>query len=76
MMNSREAIMEALCALLASAQFARPINGFDSWALLSRRLKLWSDVAAADQPALFVTEHAETVAYRGGIPARQDDAQC
>jgi hypothetical protein len=55
--------MEALCALLANAQFSRPINGFDSWALLSRRLRLWSDVAGADQPALFVTEHAETVAY-------------
>ena len=63
MMNSREAILEALCALLAKAQFATPINGCNSWALLSRRLKLWSDVAGADQPALFVTEHGETVAY-------------
>jgi hypothetical protein len=63
MMNSREAILEALCARLAEAQFATPINGCDTWALLSRRLKLWSDVAGADQPALFVTEHGETVAY-------------
>jgi hypothetical protein len=63
MMNSREAIMEALCACLAKAQFSTPINGCGSWALLSRRLKLWSDVASADQPALFITEHGENVAY-------------
>jgi hypothetical protein len=63
MINSREVILEALCALLAKAQFATPINGCDTWALLSRRLKLWSDVAGADQPALFVTEHGETVAF-------------
>jgi hypothetical protein len=63
MMNSREAIMAALCACLAKAQFSTPINGRDSWALLSRRLKLWSDVAGADQPALFITEHGENIAY-------------
>ncbi len=63
MMNSRESIMAALVACLASAQFSTPINGYDSWALLSRRLKLWSDVASADQPALFITEHGENLAY-------------
>lgn len=55
--------MAALCARLAKAQFQSPINGCDSWALMSRRVKLWSDVAAADQPALFVAEHGESVAY-------------
>jgi hypothetical protein len=63
MTQSREAIMEALVARLAQMQFATPINGCDSWALLSRRLKLWSDVASADQPALFITEHGETIGY-------------
>ncbi len=63
MMNSREAIMQALCDRLADARFATPINDRTSWALLSRRLKLWSDVASADQPALFVTEHGENLAY-------------
>lgn len=63
MMTSREAILEALCALLAQAQFTTPINGCNTWAFLSRRLKLWGDVASADQPALFVTEHGETIAY-------------
>lgn len=61
--NTREAIMQALCAVLAGAQFAAPINGYDLWALLLRRVKLWSDVAPADQPALFIGEHGETVAY-------------
>jgi hypothetical protein len=71
MMNSRETILEALCALLAKAQFVTPINGCDTWALLSRRLKLWSDVAGADQPALFVTDHGETVAYGpGSVPGK------
>lgn len=63
MMNSREAIMRALSDRLAGAQFATPINGRASWALLSRRLKLWSDVASADQPALFITEHGENLVY-------------
>lgn len=55
--------MSALCATLAQAQFATPINGRLSWAIVSRRVKLWSDVAAADQPALFIAEHGETIAY-------------
>lgn len=63
MIQSREPIMDALCARLATAQFTTPINGCQSWATLSRRVKLWSDVAPADQPALFVAEHGETVAY-------------
>ncbi len=71
MMTSREAIMEALCARLADAQFAAPINGVNSWALFSRRVKLWSDVASADQPALFVAEHGENVAFGGdGLPGK------
>jgi hypothetical protein len=62
-MNARETIMDALCAQLAQARFSAPINGNDGWATLSRRLRLWSDVAPADQPALFVTEHAENIAF-------------
>ncbi len=63
MTNSREMIMQALSDRLAVAEFATPINGRTSWAMLSRRLKLWSDVASADQPALFITEHGENIAY-------------
>jgi hypothetical protein len=62
-MNARETIIEALCAQLAQARFPALINGNDTWATLSRRLKLWSDVASADQPALFVTEHSEATTF-------------
>ncbi len=62
-MQSRETIINALCALLAQTQFATPINGYSGWATLSRRLKLWSDVASADQPALFIVEHSENTVY-------------
>lgn len=62
-MQSRETILNALCDLLATTQFAEPINGQSTWATLSRRLKLWSDVASADQPALFIVEHSENAVY-------------
>jgi hypothetical protein len=62
-MISRETIIAALCARLATTQFATPVNSCDTWATLSRRLKLWSDVPATDQPALFVAEHGENIAY-------------
>lgn len=71
MTSSREAIMAALCARLATTRFATPINDQITWALLSRRMKLWSDVPAVDQPALFVAEHGETVAYGGeNLPSK------
>lgn len=63
--------MAALCACLANTRFATPINDQITWALLSRRVRLWSDVPAADQPALFVAEHGENVAYGGeSLPAK------
>lgn len=65
MSNQRETIMAALTALLAAAQFDEPINGMLSWALLSRRVRLWSDVSPHDQPALFLGEHGENLAYSG-----------
>ena len=40
-------------------------NSRDTWARLSRRVKLWNDVAPADQPALFIGEHGESIAYAG-----------
>lgn len=63
MSNQREAIMGALSALLATARFDQPINGLGSWASMSRRVRLWNDVAPADQPALFLGEHGENIAY-------------
>ncbi len=65
MSSPRETIMSALGARLAQARFSRPINGRETWAFISRRVKLWSEVAIADQPALFLGEHGEGVAYTG-----------
>jgi hypothetical protein len=71
MITSREAIMTALGRCLSQATFSTPINGQSSWALISRRVRLWSDVPAADQPALFIAEHGETIAYSNeGAPGR------
>lgn len=63
MSTQRETIMAALVERLAAAQFDEPINGSMSWAMLSRRVRLWSDVSPHDQPALFFGEHGENVAY-------------
>ncbi len=55
--------MAALFDQLAGAQFAAPIAGKTGWATISRRIRLWGDVARADQPALFIVDHSETNAY-------------
>ena len=52
MKAAREAIWSALFAKLQT------VSGIVTF---SRRLKLWSDVAIADQPALFLTERYEDV---------------
>lgn len=50
-MMNREAIFAALFALVSANA---------SYRTTSRKLKLWSDVAPADQPALFMTQGKET----------------
>ncbi|MGH6980094.1 MAG: hypothetical protein ACREFC_02705 [Stellaceae bacterium] len=58
---NREPIYQALFALLAGA------SGF---ATASRRLRHWSDVAAAEQPALFLAQKSETAEQRRGLPTK------
>lgn len=58
---TREPIYEALFALLAGAA------GFTT---ASRRLRHWSDVAAAEQPALFLAQKSETAELRGNLPTQ------
>ncbi len=58
---TREPIYEALFALLAGAA------GFTT---ASRRLRHWSDVAAAEQPALFLAQKSETAELKRGLPAK------
>jgi hypothetical protein len=57
----REPIYEALFALLANAA------GF---ATASRRLRHWSDVAAMEQPALFLAQKSETAEQQRGLPTK------
>ena len=58
---TREPIYAALFALLAGAA------GF---ATASRRLRHWSDVAAAEQPALFMAQKSETAEQKRGLPTK------
>jgi len=53
-MNSRESIMQALFAL---------VSGSASFVTSSRRLKLWTDVPAAERPAIFQYERDDE--YKG-----------
>jgi hypothetical protein len=58
---NRELVYQALFAKVGSAV------GF---ATASRRLRHWSDVAAAEQPALFQVQKFETVKRDAGLPAK------
>lgn len=61
---TREAVMAAFAALLQGVVFAQPVGGQTAFALVSRRLKLWPDVAKSQRPALFIAEHREQQAYQ------------
>ena len=58
---NREAIYSALFAAVAGAA---------SFVTASRRLRHWSDVAAAEQPALFMAQKSETALRRQGLPPK------
>lgn len=58
---NREPIYAALFGILQGAA------GFAS---ASRRLRHWSDVAAAEQPALFMAQKSETAEHRRGLPPK------
>ena len=57
---NREAIYEALFALVAGAA---------SFATTSRRLRHWTDVPAAEQPALFLVQKSELAKTKRGQPS-------
>lgn len=68
---AREAVMSALVALLEGVAFAQPVNGATGFVSISRRLKLWSNVAKSQRPALFVAEHREQQTYQNeALPAK------
>ena len=58
---TREPIYSALFALLSGAA---------PFVTASRRLRHWSDVGPAEQPALFVVQKSETAERRAGLPAK------
>lgn len=57
---SRNTVADALVTLLRGAT----IGGVPVFKTVSRRLKLWGDVPAEQQPACFVTKAAESVRAR------------
>ncbi len=68
---AREAVMAALLALLEGVAFGQAVNGATGFVSVSRRLKLWSDVAKSQRPALFIAEHREQQAYQNeALPAK------
>jgi hypothetical protein len=58
---NREPVYGALFALLA---------GCAGFTTASRRLRHWSDVAAAEQPALFIAQKSETAEQKRGLPTQ------
>jgi len=59
-MNSRESIMAALFAL---------VSGSASFVTSSRRLQLWTELSAAETPAIFMAEREEQYDRKGeGLP--------
>lgn len=58
---TREPVYAALFALLSGAA---------PFVTASRRLRHWSDVGPAEQPALFVVQKSETAERRAGLPAK------
>jgi len=61
---TRESILSAVFTRLSGATFARPVTGKTGFAISSRRLKLWSDVAKTDRPSMFMTCHHEVSSYK------------
>jgi hypothetical protein len=71
MTPTREAVMTALVALLETTTFVRLATTETRFRRVSRRLKLWTDVPPSEQPALFITEHDENLAYQSeGLPGK------
>jgi hypothetical protein len=58
---TREPIYAALFALLSGAA---------DFVTASRRLRHWSDVGPAEQPALFVVQKSETAEAKAGLPPK------
>ena len=63
-MKTRESVMTALQARLATAVFATLVNGATTWKTISRKLVLFSDCPLTQRPALYITDHKENWSYQ------------
>jgi hypothetical protein len=70
-MNIRFQIKSALFSLISTAVFDIPVNGFSTWNLTGRRLKLWTAVPKESQPAMFLVQHRETYQEYGAGQLRR-----
>lgn len=74
MPTDREDIYNALFAVISDVAFSTPIGptAATTWVFTSRRLKLWNEVPADSQPAMFLTDHDEDYTQPGrGQPPRR-----
>lgn len=62
---NRLLVKQRLLALVQSAVFSSPINGYTTWASSGRRLKLWSNVDSSLQPAVYLVQHRGTRRAQG-----------
>ena len=71
-MTTRNALSAAILNLISGMTFASPIGGVSTWVTVSNRLRLWTNVDADQQPAVFLVTHQETDEYRGlGLARRR-----
>lgn len=69
---TRNQIYEALFALTAGVTWLTPAPpATRTFITRSRRVKLFSDVGALQQPAIYQAEHAETIAEKSNLPYRR-----
>lgn len=62
--NERGQVMSALETVIQGMIFPAAINGSTSWRTVSRRLRLWGDVPADQQPYVALVTHMEMDEYR------------
>jgi len=84
-MTTRAQVMQALLSLISNMTFTQPINGKVNWATgpqdkvnvnVPAKLRLWGDVPADQQPAVFLVTHREMDEYRNlGLLRRRLELQ-
>lgn len=63
--TTRQAVNDAIVAILTGMTFTTPVNGATTWRTVSNRLRLWADVPSDQQPYAALVTHREHDEYRG-----------